>query len=170
MGDEEARRHHIHGQRPESIDGWKLARRRAHGVSVLRGVQLLTGGIDGIDRIHRFQLRVAVNAEHGGGHSVEVIVLQILPRAEHVAGGHFLCNDSLLQSRQVRPGICHTLFNACLHLWRSLVSSKVFPVPTPILANRTIKLPVSDGFVGQKRNTKLRTLKTSSDPLLLLPA
>ena len=88
---------------------------KRNGVAVAT-VQLLPVAIDAVGRIHRFLLRVAVDAEHGGGHAVEVIVLQVLPRAEHVAGGHLPRFDPLLQSREVGPGVGHALLDRRLHL------------------------------------------------------
>ena len=80
--------HFIHRQRPERVDGRQLSGRKVQGV-VVGSVQLLPVGIDGINRIHCLLLRVAVYADHGGGHSVEIIVFQKFPRAENIAGGHF---------------------------------------------------------------------------------
>ena len=42
-----------------------------------------------VHRVHRLLLRISIDAEHGGRHAVEVIVLQILSGAEHVAQRSF---------------------------------------------------------------------------------
>src|SRR4051812_25089451 len=80
---------------------------------------LLSFGVNGKDRIHRFLFRIAIDAENGTGHTIQVVVLEVFPRAKEVAGGHFPHVDILfLQVSQSSPGIGYTLLHRGLDLRR----------------------------------------------------
>lgn len=65
---------------------------------------------------------VSADAEPGACHAVEVVVLQILPGAEQITGGHFPGVDFLpLQGREIDPGICHSLLDSRFYFGRELV-------------------------------------------------
>src|SRR5580698_3658985 len=81
--DQQAFRHFVHGQRPERVDRWQLAQSKAQRVFA-GATQFLIRLIYTIDRIDRLHFRIAVDAKHSGAHAVEIVVLEVLPRAEHV--------------------------------------------------------------------------------------
>src|SRR5262249_3537589 len=73
-------------ERPERIDRRQFPRREADRVARLRAVHLLAFGVHEVERVEPLLLGVAVDADLGRHHPVEVVVLQRLAAADHVLG------------------------------------------------------------------------------------
>ena len=82
-------------------------------------VELLFVGIDEIGRIDRLVLRVAVDAEHGRGHAVHVMIFQEGPRAKAVgAGGQSGIELRRLELGEGLPGVGHAVLIGLPHAGR----------------------------------------------------
>ena len=79
-------------------------------------VQLLPVGVNPIGRIDGFCLAVSPEAESAGGPAVEVVVLQMLPRAKDIGAADLARVPPLLQLSEIGPGIGNALTNSRLDL------------------------------------------------------
>ncbi len=150
LSDEQALRQLIHGQRPEGIDGRQLARRKTQRI-VVGAVEFLPVGIDIVGRVDGFFLTVAPDAENGGRHAVEVIVLQVFPCAEGIAGTDLARLCPFLQLRKVCPGIVDALTDGFLDF-------RGEPVPVEGLAGADIEFGKTghELLLGRMRGAELQ--------------
>ncbi len=97
----------IHRERPEGVDGWKLAFGEVQRVFAFAAVEGLPVGVVAEDGIEGFVARVCADAHDGASGAREEVVLQVFARAEEgvgfAAGRGAAGVDRLLSVGDARP-------------------------------------------------------------------